>query len=134
MFFASLKVNLPNMTDWHRHDQEAKSSYKTVHFQVSRPLRIPESGEITLLFPFRKAEFTVPPPFTVGVNGFVTIVATQSLQLGAVSANNLSYFLFIVVVSIATLVVVVFLFWFTSKNGRFDVSRKCDVTNRIFKI
>ena len=63
-----------------------------------------ESGEKTLLFPLRKAEFRVPLPFTVGVNGFVTIVSTQSLKLGAVSANTLSYFLFLVVVSIAVVV------------------------------
>ena len=79
----------------------------------------------------------VPPPFTVSVNGFVTIVATQSLQLGAVSANTLSYFYFIfpfpVVVSLVTIVVVVFLFWFISKNGRFVVSRKYDVIIRNFK-
>ena len=74
------------------HDQEAKSSYKMVQVQVSRPLQIPESGEITPLFPLLKAEFTIPLPFTVGMNGLVTIVATQSLQLGAVFANTLLYF------------------------------------------
>ena len=79
------------------------------------------------------AEFTTPPPFTVGVNGFVTIVATQSLQLRAVSANTLSYFLFLVVVFLATIVVVVFLFYFSSKNGRFVVSRKYDVIIRNLK-
>ena len=93
-----------------RHSQEAKNSYKTVKVQVSRPLRIPEPGEITSLFPLRKAGHTVPTPFTVGVNGSVTIVATQSLQLGAVSDNFQLYFLFLVVVSIAIIVVVVSLF------------------------
>ena len=74
------------------HDQEPKSLYKMVQIQVSRPLRIPESGGMTHLFPHRKAEFTISLPFTVGVNGLVTIVATQSLQLGAVFANTLLYF------------------------------------------
>ena len=73
------------------HDQEAKSSYKMVQVQVSSPHQIPESGEITPLFPFRKAEFTIPLPFNVGMNGLVTIVATQSLQLGAVFAKTLLY-------------------------------------------
>ena len=111
-----------------------------VQVQVSRPLRIPETGEITPLFPLRKAEFTIPPPFTVGVNGLVTIVATQSLKLGAVFANTLLSFLLSVVVSlgtivvvVATLVVVVLYFWFSSKNGRFVVSRKYDVIIRNFK-
>ena len=100
------------------HSQEAKNSYKTVKVQVSRPLRIPESGEITSVFPLRKAGSTVPTPFTVVVNGSVTIVATQSLQLGAVqlyfsimsSIISSCIFLFLVVVSIAAIVVVVFLF------------------------
>ena len=82
---------------------------------VSRPLRIPESGEITPLLSLRKAEFTIPPPFTFGVSGLVTIVATQSLQFGVVFANTLSYFLFFVVVSLATIIVVVFLFEFFLK-------------------
>ena len=116
------------------HDQEAKSSYKMVRVQVSRPLRIPESEEITPLFPLRKAEFTIPPPFNVGMSGLVTIVATQPLHFGAVFANTLLNFLLSVVVSlativvvVATLVVVVFYFWFPSKNGRFVISRKYDV-------
>ena len=92
------------------HDREAKNSYKSIKVSVPRPLRILASGEITLLFPLRKAEFTVPPPFTVAVNSFVTIVATQSLQSGKASDNTQSYFLFLVVVSIATFVAVVFLF------------------------
>ena len=129
------------------HDQEAKSSYKMVKVQVSTPLRIPESEEIAPLFPLRKAEFTIPPPFTVGVNGLVMTVATQSLQFGAVFANTLLYFLLSFVVSlaiivvvvatlvvvVATLVVVVFYFWFSSKKGRFVVSRKYDVIIRNFK-
>ena len=68
-----------------RHNREAKSLYKTVSVQIPRPLRIPESGEKTTLSSFRKAAF---PPFTVVVNGLATIVATQSLQLGTVSANS----------------------------------------------
>ena len=90
-----------------RHNQEAKSSYKMVQAQVSRALRIPESGKITPLFPLRKAEFTIPLPFTAGVNDLVTIVATQSLQFGAFFANTLLYFLLSVVVSLATIVIVV---------------------------
>ena len=39
------------------------------------------------LFPFWKTVHTVPTPFTVCVNCSVTIVATQSLQLGTVSDN-----------------------------------------------
>ena len=104
-----------------------------VQVHVSRPLRISESEEITPLFPLRKAEFTIPPPFTVGVNGLIMIVATKSLQVGAVFANTLLYFLLSVVVSLATLVVVVLYFWFFSKNGRFVVSRKYDVIIRNFK-
>ena len=85
--------------------------------------------------------FTIPPIFTVGVNCFVTIVATQLLQFGAVFANILSYFLFTVVVSLATIVVVVVTavvvvssFLISSKMAVFNVSRKCDVTNRNFEI
>ena len=70
------------------HNREAKSLYKMISVQVPRPLQIPESGEITPLSSFRKAVFL---PFTVVVNGLATIVATQLLQLGAVSANTLSY-------------------------------------------
>ena len=68
-----------------RHNREAKSLYKTVSVQIPRPLRIPESGEITNLSSFPKAVFL---PFTVVLNGLATIVATQSLQLGTVSANS----------------------------------------------
>ena len=70
-------------------------------------------------------------PFTVVVNGLATILATRSLQLGAVSANTLSYFYFSL---FATYLVVLFLFWISSKMAVFDVSQKCDITIRIFKI
>ena len=60
------------------HNREAKSLYKRISVQVPRPLRIPESGEITPLSSFRKAVFL---HFTVVVNGLATIVETQSLQL-----------------------------------------------------
>ena len=72
-----------------RHNREAKSLYKTVSVQIPRPLRISESGEITTFSSFRKAVFL---PFTVVVNGLATIVATQSLQLGTVSANSAVFF------------------------------------------
>ena len=68
------------------------------------------------------------------MNGFATIVATQSLQLGAVSVNSdirsilaVIFIATIVVVAVAT-VVVVFLFWISSKMSVFDVSQKYDVT------
>ena len=43
-------------------------------------------------------------------------------------------FLSIIVVVFATSVVVLFLFWISSKMAVFDVFQKCDVTIRIFKI
>ena len=102
-----------------RHNREAKSLYKTVSVQIPRPLRIPESGEITTLSSFRKAAF---PPFAVVVNGLATIVATQSLQLETVSANSAIRCCFsiaiLVVITIATIVVLIF-FWFSSKKWRF---------------
>ena len=106
-----------------RHKLEAKSLYKTVSVQIPRPLRIPESGEITILSSFQKAVFL---PFTVVVNGLATIVATQSLQLGTVSANSASRSCFsiaiLVVITIATIVVVIF-FCFSSKMAVFAVSQ-----------
>ena len=117
-----------------RHNREAKSSHKTVSNQIPRPLRIPESGEITPLSSFRKAAFL---PFTVVVNGLATIVATQSLQLGAVSANSafssILIFDFFVVIFVETIVALIF-FWFSSKMAVFAVSQKCDFPVRIFKI
>ena len=90
-----------------RHNREAKNLYKRISVRVPRPLRIPESGEITTLSSFRKAVFL---PFTVVVNGLATIVATQSLQLGTVSANSTIRCCFsitiLVVVAVATIVVV----------------------------
>ena len=117
-----------------RHNREAKSLYKTVSVQIPRPLRIPESGEITILSSFPKAVFL---PFTVVVNGLATIVATQSLQLGTVSANSafssILIFDFFVVIFVATIVVLIFS-WFSSKMAVFAVSQKCDFSVRIFKI
>ena len=89
--------------------------------------------EIALVFPLRKAEFTVPPPFTVGVNGFVTIVATQSLQFGAVSANTLSYFsisrrCFYRNYRCCCVFLLIFL-----QNGRFSISQNYDVIIRNLK-
>ena len=75
------------------------------------------------------------------MNGLATVVAIQSLQFGAVTANTLSNFSIsvvilttVVVVVFATSIVVLFLFWISSKMAVFDVSQKCDVTIRIFKI
>ena len=77
---------------------------------------------ITTLSSFRKAAF---PPFTVVVNGLATIVATQSLQIGAVSANSAirCYFsiAILVVFTIATIVVLIF-FWFSFQMAVFAVS------------
>ena len=98
-----------------RHNREAKSLYKTVSVQITRPLRNPESGETTTLSSFRKAVFL---PFTVDVNGLATILATQSLQLGTVCANSAirccCSIATLVVITIATIVVLIF-FWFLSK-------------------
>ena len=70
------------------------------------------------------------------MNGFASIVATQSLKLGAVSANSairccscIAIFVVVVVASI----VVVSQFWISSKMANFDVSQKYDVIVRIFK-
>ena len=117
-----------------RHNPEAKSLNKTVSVQIPRPLRIPESGEITILSSFQKAVFL---PFTVAVNGLATIVATQSLQLGTVSARSAIRCCFsiaiLLVITIATIVVLIF-FWFSSKMAVFAVSQKCDFSVRVFKI
>ena len=117
-----------------RHNREAKSLYKAVSVQIPRPLRIPKSGEITPSSSFQKAVFL---PFTVVVNGLATVVATQSLQLGAVSANSffssILIFDFFVVIFVATIVVLIF-FWFSSKMAAFAVSQKCDFSVRVFKI
>ena len=111
-----------------RHIREARSLHETVSVQIARPLRILESGEITPLSSFRK---------DVVVNGLGTIVATQSFQLVAVSANSafssILIFNFSVVIFIATIVVLIF-FWFSSKMAVFAVSQKCDFSVRIFKI
>ena len=92
-----------------RHNREAKNLYKTVSVQITRPLRIPESGETTTLSSFRKAVFL---PFTFDVNGLATIVATQSLQLRTVSANSAIRCCFsiaiLVFITIATIVVLIF--------------------------
>ena len=115
-----------------RQNRKAKNLYKTVSVQIPRPLKSSESGEITTLSFFRKAAF---PPFTVVVNGLATIVATQSLQLGTVSANSVIRCCFsiaiLVVITIATIVVLI-LFWFSSKMVVFAVSQKCDFLVRIF--
>ena len=117
-----------------RHNREAKSLCKTVLVQIPRPLRITESREITTLSSFRKAVFL---PFTVVVNGLATVAATQSLQLGTVSANSALFsiliFDFFVVIFIATIVVLIF-FWFSSKMAVFGISQKCHFSVRIFKI
>ena len=115
------------------HNREAKSLYKRISVQVPKPLRIPASGEITPLSSSRKAVFL---PFTVVVNGLATIVATHSLQLGAVSANSafssILIFNFFVVIFVATIVVLIF-FWFSSKMAVFAFSQKGDFPIRIFK-
>ena len=70
------------------------------------------------------------------MNGLATIVATQSLQVGAVSANSAircSFLLAILVVVVVATIVVVFLFWFSSKMVVFGVSQKYDVIIRNFK-
>ena len=117
-----------------RHNREAKSLYKLVSFQIPRLLRIPEPGEITTLSPFRRAAL---PPFTVVVNGLATIVATQSLQLGTVSAISAVFFDSDILFSRSYLrrnycfsdFLLVFF-----QNGGFAVSQKCDFSVRIFKI
>ena len=55
----------------------------------SGPETPPDSGfrANNVLNSFRKAEHVVPIPFLVQLNCSVTIVAAQSLQLGAVSDN-----------------------------------------------
>ena len=117
-----------------RHKWEAKSLSKTVSIQIPTPLRIPESGEITPLSSFRMAVFL---PLNVVVNGLATIVATQSLQLGTVSANSdfssILIFDFFVVIFVATIVVLI-PFWISSKMAVFAVSQKCDFSVRIFEI
>ena len=91
------------------HDQEAKNLYLLVRVPRPRLLRFLESGEITSLFPFRKAGHTNPIPFPVRVNCSVTIEATQSLRLGTVSDNfQLSVVISFVVVFTATIVVLFF--------------------------
>ena len=101
------------------HNREAKSLYKMIQVSVPTPLQTPESGEMTTLSSFRKAVFL---PFTVVVNGLATIVPTQSLQLGAVSANSAFRCCFciaiLVVITVATIVVLIF-FWFSSKMAIF---------------
>ena len=115
-------------------NREAKSLYKKISVPVPRPLRIPESGEITPLFSFRKAVFL---PFTVAVNGLATIVATQSLQFGAVSANSAIRCCFsiaiLVVVAVAT-IVVVSQFWFSSKMVVLTFPRNMTSSFEILKI
>ena len=109
------------------HDREAKSLYKSIKVSVPRPLRILESGEIRLLSSFRKAGF---PPFTVVRNGLATIVATQKLQLGAVSATSAIRRCFsstILVVHFIATNVVVFFFDFLPKMAVSDVSQKYEV-------
>ena len=69
------------------HDQEAKSLYiYQFEFWARDPL---DSGirENNVLIDLRKAGHAVPTPFLVRVNCSVTIVAAQSLQLGAVFDN-----------------------------------------------
>ena len=73
------------------------------------------------------------------MNGLATIVATQLLQLGAVSANS-AIRLILVIVFIAIIVVVavaanvvMFLFQISSKMVVYDVSQKSDVNIRNFK-
>ena len=70
------------------------------------------------------------------MNGLATIVATQSLPLGAVSANSAircCFFIAILVVVAVATIVVVSSFWISSKMADFDVSQKYDDINRIFK-
>ena len=92
-----------------------------------------ESGEITLLFPFRKAGLTVPTPFTVGVNGSETIVATQSLQLGAVSNNFQLYFSIFRRCFYRNYRCCCVSFLIFHQNGRFSISQKYDVIIRNLK-
>ena len=69
------------------------------------------------------------------MNGLATIVATQSLQLEAVSANSAFLCCFFItilnVVAVAT-IVVVSQFWISYKMVDFDVSQKYDVIVRNF--
>ena len=116
------------------YDREAKSLDKLIKVPVRRPLRIPESGEIRLLFSFRKAGF---PPFTVVRNGLATTVATQKWQLGTVSAIPAICCCFSITISVVIAIatnVVVFFFRFSAKMAVSDVSQKYDVILRIFKI
>ena len=118
------------------HNGEAKRLYKRISIQVPRPLRIPESGEITPLSSFLKAVFL---SFTVVVNGLATIVATQSLQLEAVSANSAARSILVVVFyhnyrcyRRRNYFCSVFV-WISSKMAESNVSHKYDVIVRNFK-
>ena len=106
------------------HNREAKSLYKLVKVPVPRRLRIPESGEIRLLFSFRKAGF---PPFTVVRNGLATIVATQVVA----TRNGLCYSCrFLITISVVLAIatnVVLLLFSSSAKMAVSDVSQKCYV-------
>ena len=74
-----------------------------------------------LLFSFRKAGHAVPTPFTVCVKWSVTIVATQSLQIGAVSDNfQLSELSISFVVIPTATIVVLFFFLVFLEYGRFN--------------
>ena len=96
------------------HDQEAKNLYKN---SFSSPPETPPVSGIrgnNALISFRKAGHAVPTPFPVRVNCSVTIVATQSLQIGAISDNFQLYVLISFVgVSTATIVIVFFFCFFS---------------------
>ena len=116
------------------HDREAKNLYKLIKVPVPRPLRIPKSGEIRLLFSFQKAGF---PPFTVVCSQRPcnycsdTIVATRSCL--CYFCNSSLFFNIILVVHAIATNVVVFFFRFSAKMAVSDVSQKYDVILRIFK-
>ena len=100
-----------------------------ISVRVPRPLRFSEPEEMTPLSFFGKAVFL---PFTPVVNGLAAIVATQSLQFGAVSANSavrsilvVDFHHDIVVVAVATIAVVP-QFWTSSKVADPDASQKHD--------
>ena len=68
--------------------RKLKVNFKQFEFQSQDPSGVLNLGKNTLI----SSPEGWFPPFTVSVNSLATIVATQSLQLGAVSANTLSCF------------------------------------------
>ena len=101
----------------------------------SGPETPPDSGiwGNNVLISFRKARHVVPTPFLVRVNCSVTIVATPSLQLGAVSDNFQFYLsLFLRSCFYCNFCCSDFLLFFL-QNDSYSTSQKCDATIRNFK-